>query len=444
MRTHWTLAALFLALLATSGCHKPSNASKRGSLVERLPRAEVVRPRRQELIRTVELSATAEALKKVDLSARVPGVVTELADTMDIGRKVREGEVLLRLGAPELTADLAHKRAVVEQAKRQLKQSSNALTVAKREVDEVEKEDKRFKAEALFAMQRLERIKELVRQRAQDAVVEQEAQRQYEAAEAAREANQARKAKREAMVAAAEADLELAAQRIVVADADLKKAEELVGFTTIRAPFDGVVTRRWVDPGAIIRDPGTVLLTVMQMSRIRVLVDIPQRDVPLINSREENPNPGGDGDPAVIIFPMLSEVVPGGRFLGSITRVGRSLDPVTRTMRAEIVLDNSQGYIRPGMFGTALVTVEDRKQVLTVPASALVRKEGMVGVYIVANPEGEGEERRGVLKLVELVLGIDDGKQVEVRSGLRGDELVVARGASVMRADEEVLAIDAP
>jgi multidrug efflux pump subunit AcrA (membrane-fusion protein) len=96
------------------------------------------------------------------------------------------------------------------------------------------------------------------------------------------------------------------------------------------------------------------------------------------------------------------------------------------------------------MFGTASVTVEDRPDVLTVPASALVRKEGKVGVYVVANPAGTGEERRGVLRLVEVVLGIDDGRQVEIRAGLRGEELVVARGASVMRADDEVLAVDPP
>ncbi len=449
MRKRMTACLLLGVLMAGVGCHRATPPSKRGTVVERLPRAEVVTPRRERVVRTLDLAATVEAFKKVDLAARVPGVVAELSDTMDIGRRVKEGEVLLRLGVPDLEADRAHKRSVVEQSKKQEKLSRSALLVAKREVEEVEKDDRKFKAEALFASQRLERIKELVRQRAQDVMLEQEAQRQYEAAEAARESNQARKAKREAMVLAAEADVELAGQRVLVAEADLKKVEELLAFATVKAPFDGVVTRRWVDPGAVIRDPGTVLLTVMQVEKVRVLIDVPQRDVPLINAKEGNPNPGGEGDPVVLTLPNLAEKVRGGRFPGSVTRMGRALDPVTRTMRVEMILDNPERYLEPGMFGTASVTVEDRPSPplalpLTVPASALVRKEGKVGVYVVASPAGQGEERRGVLRLVEVVTGIDDGKQVEIRSGLNGDELVVARGASVMRADDEVLAIDAP
>ena len=126
------------------------------------------------------------------------------------------------------------------------------------------------------------------------------------------------------------------------------------------------------------------------------------------------------------------------------TRVSRSLDPVTRTMRAEIEMDNPSGLLHPGMYGTALVLVEDRSNVLTVPAAALVRRgEGMVEVYHVVVDEAgrQGDERRGVLRRIPVVLGMDDGKEVEIRDGLKGDELIVARGNGSMRADDRVNAV---
>ena len=112
--------------------------------------------------------------------------------------------------------------------------------------------------------------------------------------------------------------------------------------------------------------------------------------------------------------------------------------PVTRLMRAEIELENHKGYLQPGMYGTASVLIEDRSNVLTVPATALIRRgEGSVEVYVVADTTSgsgqRGDEREGVLRRVPVVLGIDDGKEVEIRSGLKGNELIVARGNGTMR-----------
>jgi RND family efflux transporter MFP subunit len=285
---------------------------------------------------------------------------------------------------------------------------------------------------------RFGRIRELVRQRAQDVQVEQEATKQLESAEAALAANRATTLKRQAKVEAAVSEVELAGQKVRGAEAEVRRLNVLIGFATITAPFDGVITRRWVDPGAIIKDPGATLLTLMQIDRIRVLIDVPQRDVPYLNAREQNPNPDGRGDSVIVRMPALRD----GAIQGYITRVSRSLDPVTRTMRAEIELDNKDFVLQPGMYGSASVLVEDRPSVLTLPASSLMRRgEGLVEVYQVAHVTGDGDERRGVLKRLPVVLGIDDGKEVEIRSGIKDDDLIVLRATGVMRADETVLAI---
>jgi RND family efflux transporter MFP subunit len=270
--------------------------------------------------------------------------------------------------------------------------------------------------------------------------LEEEARRQLEAADAALQAARAKIQTRQAKERAAAADLEVARRRIHVAEAEVQKLTEMISFATVRAPFDGVITKRWVDPGATIKDPGAALLTLVDMHRVRVLIDIPQRDVPLINTTEQNPNPDKRGDPVTVRIPELVDVVPGGEFAGAITRMARSLDPVTRTMRAEVELDNDKGYLRPGMYGTASVLMEER-YVLQVPKTALIRRpDGKVAVFIVADPAGDPVT--GKLKAAEIELGIDNDRMAEVRGNtLTGGELVVKRGNGVLREDDRVIAV---
>ena len=143
------------------------------------------------------------------------------------------------------------------------------------------------------------------------------------------------------------------------------------------------------------------------------------------------------GDPALVHIPELAERVSNGEFHGHVTRLSGALDPVTRTMRAEIELPNDGEVLKPGMYGKAKVTLESRFNVLTIPASALVRKaEGKLGVYVVDNPHDVPP--RGELKFVEVERGIDNGEMVEVRKGLKGDEMVVAKGNGVLRHGEVV------
>src|SRR5262245_54954030 len=102
------LPSSFVLLLAGCGHGK---ARKRG-FVERLPRLEVVQPARKHIQRRVELAATVEPLQRVDLAARVPGVVSYLPPQIDIGREVKKGEVLLRLAVPDLEAEKKYREAL--------------------------------------------------------------------------------------------------------------------------------------------------------------------------------------------------------------------------------------------------------------------------------------------------------------------------------------------
>jgi RND family efflux transporter MFP subunit len=428
-----------LPLLGILGCGFGSAKPPRQEL-ERLPRLEVIRPIRTDLFRRVELAATVEPMKKVDLCARVPGIVGHLPETMDIGRPVRAGEVLARLEVPDLEADKKHKEALLVQARKQKIQAEEAKEVAEREVEESKKIERRWAADYTFQKLKFERQRDLVRRGAADLQLEQEAQRQMESALAAWQAAQTQILTRQAKARAALADLDVADHRIQVADAEVKKVEALIKMATIQAPFDGVLTRRWVDSGAMIKDPAAPLFTLMQTHRVRVLVDVPQRDVPLLNTREQNPNKDGKGDPVKVHIPSLAQKVPNGEFRGWVTRKSKSLDPVTRTMRAEIEVDNPNGYLEPGMYGTALLMLEEHYEVLTIPASALVRRgEGKVEVYHIA--EARGEPLTGVLLRKEVELGLDNGQVVEILRGLTGNELVVLRGNGVIRDEDRVIAV---
>jgi RND family efflux transporter MFP subunit len=427
---------LVAAALTAAGCGHDEPRPRR-SASERLPRVEVVQPQRVTLARRVEVSAVVEALKRVDLCARVQGTVDYLPDQIDIGKSVAIGDVLVRLGVPDLEADAAYKKALWAQAKSQMTQAEEARTVAEREVEEARQQEKRWEADLAFQKLKHERVRELVRKGAQDRQLEEEAKRQLDAADAAWQASRSQIATREAKVRSAAADLAVARDRIQVAEADARKVGAMIELATIRAPFAGVISKRWVDPGATIKDPGAPLLTLGQVNRVRVLIDVPQRDVPLLNAREQNPNPDGKGDAVTVRIPALEAAVPRGEFTGDVTRLAGALDPMTRTMRAEVELENPRGYLNPGMYGTASVLLEEREKVLVVPASALMRGEdGRLSVYHVVADEGDSSH--GVLRVAEVEVGLDDGARVEVRRGLSGAERVVVRGSGAARPGDKV------
>lgn len=440
--------SLLVAILAVVGCGL-KEPKPRPNEIERLPRVEVVRPIRTNLERRIEISATVEPMEKVELCARVPGVVDQLADDMDIGRVVKgprdgmPGEKILALAVPDLEAQKKHKEALLEQARKQKVQAAEARAVGGREVVEAEKMEKRYAAEHEFAKFQHERVVQLARSNAVQPERVQETGKQLDAALAAWDVAQAQIETRKAKLKALDADIDTAQAKIAVAEAEVQNLAVLVGYATITAPFDGIITKRWVDRGATIKDAGAPLLTVMRSDSVRVLLDIPEKDVPLVNALEERPNPDNDGDPVTLRISALSEVVPNGEFSGRIRRMAQALDPNTRTMRAEVHLKNPDGHLRPGMFGRASILLEKRYNVLTLPASALVRRAGRSEVYYVANVDSDPP--RGVVKRAEVELGLDDGQTVEIKlrpeAGLSGDELILAKGNGVVRVGDQVVPV---
>ncbi len=229
-----------------------------------------------------------------------------------------------------------------------------------------------------------------------------------------------------AKVEQARADLVTAQAAAQVAVARLGMAQVNLDYMRIVAPFDGVVTRRTFHPGAFIRSAvggeATPLLTVKRTDLMRVVVQIPDRDV--VQTTE--------GDPAVVKIDALE----GRDFRGKVARIGESEDPTTRTMRVEIDLPNPERLLREGMYGSCSIQLDPETHNLTIPRASVVESSGRAKgvVYVVR----DGEAHRVVVEL-----GADNGSLVEVISGLGPSDDVVFRSGARLEDGAPVIAATA-
>jgi RND family efflux transporter MFP subunit len=448
-------ACLFLVLVGIAGCEGAPTASK--PTRERLARVEITRPTLETLSIQTELTATVEPLYKVDVCARVNGVVAEfIPANLDIGHRVTAGAPILRLDVPELEAQREHRLATLSQAKNQVAQATEAERVAEREAAEAEPHLKRFIAEARFRRLETKRVTELAAKGATQPERVEEAERQLEAAEAACEAARAAVETKKAKQSAAKADLRTAESRVAVAAADLKTTEEMISLATVKAPpagvtslipgivpFQYVVTRRMVDRGATVKDAAQPLLTLMHVDTVRVLVDIPERDVPLLEAVSRDAKTASPlSEQVTLRVPALRESATRGEYRGWISRTSKVLDPITRSMRTEVEFDNRGGELRPGMYGAVTLTLGTRPNAMMLPSSAFVRRDGRTEVLVV--DPASGNPSRGVIRAVPVEVGYDDGKRVQVTAGLTGTERVVVRGNTPVSTGETVIPVDRP
>lgn len=205
--------------------------------------------------------------------------------------------------------------------------------------------------------------------------------------------------------------LDTARSKSLIAKASLERAETLLGFCRITAPFSGVVTSRSLDPGAFVpaataaNAQGAALLTLADFQTVRIQVAVPELEVSFISN----------GLPVRISL----EGLPGKTFEGGITRFSQSLDERTKTMLVEIDLPNFNGALRPGMFATAKLGLEKRSQVSLIPTDAVLVEKAGSSVFTVSE---------GKAKKVAVKTGFNDGVNVEILEGLPAGTPVVLLG----------------
>ncbi len=425
-------------LISPAGCGRKGKAGFRAGEVDRFPHLEVIKAETNtHLVVRRTYTATVEPMEKAELTARVRGQVKTMSANADIGRFVKKDEPLVVLDVPDIVADQENKKALLDQANNQCDQARHALQVAIEEVKEAQAEENKHEAEAKFRESQYIRAAQLVKSGAVTPQQEDEAKLQLSASEAAVKAVRAKIQTKQAKLETAKVEIKVADSRKKVAQAEVDRLAALVSFATIRSPFDGMVTKRWVDRGVIMRDAVHPLLTVMRTDVVRVLMDLPERHAPYIKPHAAN-QPGNSVE---LQIPSLQETLPNLEFKGTVTLTASALDPVTRTMRTEMHLANPLGYLKPQMTGTATVTLAERTGT-TIPATALVRRPDKTLIYYIANPSGQPP--RGIVKPLEVQLGLDDGLSVEILSPkLTGRELIIRKGNGVIQHGDQAVAVPA-
>jgi HlyD family secretion protein len=394
-------------------------------------RVVVVKPVRKTLVLSTSQPGRIDAFEEAPIFAKIAGYVEEVG--VDIGDPVKKNKTrLIKLAVPEMNDDVKQKEALVAQAEAELKQADAAIDGAKAAVASAEAkvaqaeagiarsegEHKRWEAE-------YERIKALAASRSVTEKLVDETLNQLRAAEAAE--RETASAVRSAIasveesrinVVKAEADRAAAVARLNVAKTNLARTATLLKYTDIKAPFDGVVTRRNVDTGHFVSPPGAAsvpLMVVSQTDVVRIFVDIPELESEWV----------GTGDAAVVRVQAL-----GGRaFDATVTRTAWSLDASNRSLRTEIDVKNPEGVLRPGMFATVSITLEQRSDVLTVPATAVVREGPDAFCYRV---------EAGKVERKQVQLGLRSGTEVEIRSGLEPEQSIVQAPSASMKPGQAV------
>lgn len=420
-----------VALTATSGCRRDTPAAAQAGPSSGGVRVVVGKPAKKTLTLSTQQPGRIEAFEEAPLYAQVVGYVKKVH--VDIGDKVEAGQTLVTIDVPELRDDLAQKTALVAQAAAEEKQATAAIQAAKAaqtsaaaKVTQAQAGIGRADSEVRRWTAEFKRIQELAANGSLTGKLVEESQNQLKAAEATKleasaavEAAQAFSEESRVKVLSAEADAVAAAARLKVAQANENRSQTILNYAEIKAPFAGVVTRRLIATGYYVSPPNSTsaspLLAVSRTDVVRIFVDVPELDAESVSI----------GDKAEIRVQAL-----GGKIvLGSVTRTAWALDASNRSLRTEIDITNTDGVLRPGMFATAAIMLEQRPDVVVLPAAAIVR-EG-ADAYCCVVVDGKIERRK-------LELGLRSGTEVEVRSGFSAEQEVVTSPVAALKPGQPV------
>jgi RND family efflux transporter MFP subunit len=409
MKRLWLLLVpcLFaLSPFALTGCgHEASVASERKT-PEVIP-VTVANPIRRTVHYVVEQPGRIEAFEQTPIYAKIPGYVRTVC--VDIGDRVKRGDLLVELNVPEVVEAHHAKEALVTQARLGVTQAERAIDViqaslATAEADLDVTKAAREKTNAAFKRWESEcqRMDQLTRDKVVDAQSRDEVRNQCRSAEAANKeaaarirGAQAALVEAHARLAKSKTDLDVARNQLVVSATDERQSQAMLSYSRLLAPFDGVIADRQVHTGHFLNaasgsTTGQPLLVVVRTDKVRVFAEVPEADAIRVSA----------GEVGRIRVQTLND----REFEGKVAGTSWSLDPSQRTLRTEIDFPNPDGMLRPGMYCHSLIDVE-HANTWEIPASAVLVRDESTFCY---------EVRGGKTHRLPLRLGLRDGKFVEV------------------------------
>ncbi len=356
-----------------------------------LPRVEVIQIGRSSANSELVLPGNIQAVTEAPILARADGYIKRRL--VDIGDRVRAGQTLAEIEAPELDQQ-------VRQAQANVQQTQSALTQAL--ANRVQ-----GKANTDLARVTAQRWSSL----ASKGAVSRQENDQYQAQYQALAAN----------LDALDKAVGVARSNVAAAQANLSRLTEIQSYRLVKAPFDGVVTLRNVDVGALVNSGNTMLYRIAQTGMLRTYVNVPQTNADSVRV----------GQAAQLTVSNR----PGRKFTGTVARMADSLDPNSRTMLVEVQVPNSDGALLPGMYAQVDLTSSRANPPLLLPSDALViRAEG---------PEVALVRADHVIHFQKIQIGRDYGDRLEVVDGLQQGDLVVANPNDVIREGIQVEPVSA-
>jgi RND family efflux transporter MFP subunit len=348
------------------------------------------------LERVVRQSVSLEPFEKVTVHARVTGYARDVV--LDLGDEVERGQVLVELETPELEADLASAAAEL----------GTAAALVERATADLE-------------------LKQALHELALD-LFEKQGRTRFQLKEAA------------AGLKLAQAELALAKARQAEAQGRERRVAAFFEYSRVRAPFAGVITRRYVDTGALVRGgaggEATRLFEVQRRDRLRCRLEVPERDALLVLESHRR---------KALSVELAFDALPGRTVELSPEVLGergicfaKVLHSEAKHMLCEIHLPNADGGLLPGLFGRAALVARGSVDgdVALVPAVAVqAPRSGATHVFVVQENEGKMSVRRQSVEI-----GATDGERVEVLRGLAAGERIVVRGAGTLVDGQTVVA----
>jgi HlyD family secretion protein len=446
---------LLMTALAAPGCgHKQVGQH---ASVSKPPTVRLIEPAIRKIVRIVGQPSFIESYERTSIYPKLTGYIEKW--NVDIGDKVKKGEVLATLFVPELVEDFGTKKATVkldeervELARKMVEVTDANVQAAEASLAEARAILAKFQAEVDRWDTEVKRLTREVQRGVVDPQILLESTNQWKSSIASRDAAQATIKKAQAELLSDEATLGKAKVDVAVNQADLsvatseaKRIEAWVGYMTLTSPYNGVIVARNAntfdfvnpsggDPTAMQRSPylapsgnAAPIYVVDRTDIVRIFVDIPEQDANYVHI----------GTKATV----LARAYRDEPIKGTVTRTSWALNVKSRTLRAEIDLPNPASQLLPGMYAYAKVIIE-RPAVRALPVSAITHSGDKTFCWTYNNGHAERTEIR---------TGVTNGKWIEVtnrqlRSGPDGDEPWVPINGSekVILGDLSILADGAP
>src|SRR6201998_3016541 len=362
-----------------------ANASFAHPDTEQLPYVAVARAKRVTISNSLSIAGQFLPYQNVDLHAKVAGYIRQIH--VDIGDRVRRGQVLAVLEIPEVLAQVDEAQASVRHAEDEIQRARSDVLRAGADHDALHADAARLASAAK------DRPGLIAQQEIDDATARDRAS--------------------QAQVDAAKSALGAAEQQLAVARANQQHYSALIDYAKITAPYDGVVTWRFSDAGALVQ-PGTStssglpIVTLAQINVLRLRIPAPESLASKVRM----------GDIADVHVQATGE-----HFMGKVTRFTDSLDPSTRTMQVEIDVPNLDHHLQPGMYADVHLQANAVPNALTVPIEAVRRSDDGTSVWVV-DAQNRVEPRN-------VKLGIDGTNSVQILAGLsQGEQVVIGNLAA--------------